>query len=138
MRKKSCLGALVVCIALTPWKTQAQTLEHLFSDRRALYDEVVFEETFHKDRKPVVTSRTIGVAANESVVVRVFMRNGGTAPTAPVRDGRMVVNGQVVFGTTDFKIDANNLGAFVSKELSLIPGDNSVVIELKGTTPGSL
>ena len=131
MRSGHC--ALAALLLLVGASGHAQT--DVFFDGGPFYDEVIFDRDFAKGRGPL---RNTVVIDDPGSTVRVFLRNGSDTPSQAVRSGLVYLNGQVIFNRNDFKVEGGNLFAVVTKEVALLPGANTLDVELSGVRPGTV
>lgn len=96
-----------------------------------LQSVVIFDETFPKDvTGPIDLTRTFIAVAG---TVTVSLTNGSDGGFDIVRNGRVAVNGQPVFTTTDFKVAGT-----ISRTIAVQSGVNALDVSLGGPSGGRM
>jgi hypothetical protein len=92
--------------------------------------EVLFGETFVKGSGQVQTERTFDAVGGAAVM---SFTNGGGVAFDGVKQGTITLNGNVVIGSQDFKIDGT-----IARTIALENGTNRLSIRLVGAASGQL
>ena len=92
---------------------------------------VLFQETFVKDvPKQIKLVRTFTAPTGPAVIT---LTNDGVVPFSRVRQGRISLNNEVVFGRQDFQIRGS-----VVKKITTTQGSNILNIEMSGKPGGQI
>jgi len=92
---------------------------------------VLFQETFTKDATGTLDLSRVFTAAAGPVAVS--LTNGSAGNFDIIRNGRVLVNGQLLFSPSDFKIAGT-----ISRTVTALNGGNTLDISLSGPAAGQL